>query len=52
MPNIYLLILLEALAIYLLTHLLVPINIRFSRKLKIVALPSERRIHKGNIPEA
>jgi len=52
MPNFYLLILLEALAIYLLTHLLVPINIRFSRKLKIVALPSERRIHKGNIPEA
>ncbi len=36
----------------MLAHLLLPLNIKFSRFLKIVAIPSERRIHKGFIPEA
>jgi UDP-GlcNAc:undecaprenyl-phosphate GlcNAc-1-phosphate transferase len=52
MHNIYLLIILEAIAIHLLTHLLIPHNIKLSNHFKIVALPNERRIHKGSIPEA
>lgn len=46
------LILIEAVAIFLLTHLLLPANMAFSRRLKIVAVPNERRIHKSSIPEA
>lgn len=44
-------ILLAALAVQLLTHLLIPLNIRFSKRFGIVAEPSERRIHKSPIPE-
>jgi UDP-GlcNAc:undecaprenyl-phosphate GlcNAc-1-phosphate transferase len=52
MNHIYLLIIIEALAIYLLVHVLMPINLRLSRRLDIVAHPNERRIHKTSIPEA
>ncbi|HNQ44098.1 MAG TPA: MraY family glycosyltransferase, partial [Candidatus Cloacimonadota bacterium] len=37
--------------IHTLTHLLVPLNIRFSIKHGIVAYPAERRIHKHATPE-
>jgi len=47
-----LLILFEAVLIFIFTFLLVPLNIRVSHLLGIVAKPSERRIHKGLIPEA
>lgn len=45
-------IVLAALAIQLLTHLLLPWNLRFSRLHGILALPGERRIHEDRIPEA
>ncbi|MCB5252831.1 MAG: MraY family glycosyltransferase [Candidatus Cloacimonadaceae bacterium] len=41
-----------ALAIQLLTHILMPFNLRFSRLHGIIALPGERRIHEDEIPEA
>jgi UDP-GlcNAc:undecaprenyl-phosphate/decaprenyl-phosphate GlcNAc-1-phosphate transferase len=44
-------ILIAACAIHLLTHLLVPVNKRFSRRHGILALPSERRIHDAKVPE-
>ncbi len=47
-----LLVLIEFVLIHLLTHLLLPFNIKFSRKFKIMAEPNERRIHKVAIPEA
>ncbi len=46
------LILIEALLIFILANLLVPLNIKVSQLLGIEAKPSERRIHKGFIPEA
>lgn len=52
MNHIYLLILIEALAIFALAHLLMPANLRLSKRLGIVAHPNERRIHKSSIPEA
>ncbi|MDD4310366.1 MAG: MraY family glycosyltransferase, partial [Candidatus Cloacimonetes bacterium] len=52
MNNIYILIIIESLAIFGLTHLLLPSNIAFSKRFGIIAHPSERRIHKGSIPEA
>ncbi len=45
-------ILWASLGIHLLTHLLVPLNIRLSRRWGIVALPNERRIHSVPTPEA
>jgi len=51
-PGLALNIIIFSLGIHLLTHLLVPLNIRFSNKFKIVAQPNERRIHKTCIPEA
>ncbi|MGC9361677.1 MAG: MraY family glycosyltransferase [Candidatus Syntrophosphaera sp.] len=45
-------ILILSLGIHVLTHLLAPVNIRFSNKHGIVALPSERRIHDRKKPEA
>lgn len=45
-------ILLAAIAIHVLTHLLIPLNKRFALKHQLLALPSERRIHKKVIPEA
>ncbi len=47
-----LLILLEAILILILSNILVPVNIKVSHLLGIEAKPSERRIHKGLIPEA
>lgn len=44
-------IILAALAVQIMTHLLVPLNIRFSKRFGIVAEPSERRIHRNPIPE-
>lgn len=44
-------ILLAALFTHLVTHLLVPLNIRISTRFNIVARPSERRIHQCVIPE-
>ncbi|MDP2173927.1 MAG: MraY family glycosyltransferase [Candidatus Cloacimonadaceae bacterium] len=41
-----------AIIVFGLTHLLVPINIRFSNRFGIVARPAERRVHKYSIPEA
>jgi len=38
--------------IFVATYLVVPLNIRFSRKYGFVALPSERRIHSVSHPEA
>jgi len=38
--------------VHLATHLLMPLNLRFSRRFNIVAQPNERRIHKTAIPEA
>jgi UDP-GlcNAc:undecaprenyl-phosphate GlcNAc-1-phosphate transferase len=49
---LYLLIVIEFVVIHLLTHLLLPFNIKISRRYNILALPSERRIHKTAIPEA
>lgn len=46
------LILIEALLIFILANLLVPLNIKVSRLLGIEAKPDQRRIHKGLIPEA
>lgn len=43
---------LAALGIQLLTHLLMPLNQRFSRRHGILALPGERRVHEDMIPEA
>ena len=45
-------IVLAALAIQLLAHLLMPLNLRFSRLHGILAQPGERRIHESSIPEA
>lgn len=45
-------IILSCLLIFLLTQLLVPLNIRFSILHGIIAQPNERRIHKQNTPEA
>lgn len=45
-------IVLAACFIQLLTHLLMPWNLRFSRLHGIIALPGERRIHETSIPEA
>lgn len=45
-------IVLAALIIQVLTHLLMPLNLRFSRLHGILALPAERRIHETSIPEA
>lgn len=52
MINIYILIVLEAVVIYLGGHLLFPLNLKFSHKLKLIAYPNERRINKKPIPEA
>lgn len=41
-----------SLGLHLLTHLLVPLNIRLSYKLGIVAYPNARRIHNKTMPEA
>jgi len=38
--------------VHLATHLLMPLNIRFSKRNNIVAHPNERRINKTAIPEA
>jgi len=46
-----LLILLGVIFTHLVTHLLVPLNIRLSTRFNIVARPSERRIHNCVIPE-
>ena len=45
-------IVLAALIIHILTHLLMPLNLRFSRRHGILAQPGERRIHENMIPEA
>ncbi len=45
-------ILLGSLLIHSLTHVLVPLNIWFSRRYGIIAKPSERRVHTTRIPEA
>ena len=47
-----LLIIFLSLGIFLLTHLLVPLNIRLSKRFGILALPNERKIHTQAIPEA
>ena len=52
MINIYLLIIIQAVLIHLCTHLLFPLNLKISKKLKLIAYPSERKIHKIPIPEA
>lgn len=52
MSHLTVLILLEFVVIHLLTHALLPLNIRFSRRFGIMAEPNERRIHKIAIPEA
>lgn len=52
MINIYLLIIMEAVIIHLCTHLLLPLNLKISTKLKLIAHPNERKIHKIPIPEA
>ncbi|HOZ00957.1 MAG TPA: MraY family glycosyltransferase [Candidatus Syntrophosphaera sp.] len=41
-----------SLGIHLLTHLLVPLNIRFSSRFRIIAQPSARKIHLEPKPEA
>jgi len=41
-----------ALVVHIATHVLVPLNIRFSRHFGIVAEPNARRIHLNPIPEA
>ncbi|HOU72585.1 MAG TPA: undecaprenyl/decaprenyl-phosphate alpha-N-acetylglucosaminyl 1-phosphate transferase, partial [Candidatus Syntrophosphaera sp.] len=46
------LIIFLSLGIFLLTHLLVPLNIRLSKRFGILALPNERKIHTQAIPEA
>ncbi len=51
-PDLALLILLLSLGLHLLTHLLVPLNIRFSKRFGILAQPGERKIHTQAIPEA
>lgn len=51
-PGTVLQIVLYAIGIHLLTHLLVPLNIRWSNKHGIVAQPSERKIHLQARPEA
>ena len=51
MENSAILILLASVFTHLITHLLVPLNIRFSNRFNIVARPSERRIHDRVIPE-
>lgn len=38
--------------VHLASHLLMPLNIRFSKRFNIVAHPNERRINKTAIPEA
>ncbi len=45
-------VVLLGIGIHLLTHLLVPLNMRFSTRLGILAHPGERKIHNGSIPEA
>ncbi len=45
-------IILAALFIFLMTQALVPLNMRFSVRHGIVAVPGERRIHKQRTPEA
>ncbi len=45
-------IILASVTIFILTSILVPQNIRFSRLHGIVALPNERRIHQQSCPEA
>lgn len=52
MHSLYLLILAAALLTHLLTHLLIPANIKLSKRYKIVAHPNARRIHKDVTPEA
>lgn len=52
MNTLYLLIVIEVVLIHLLTHLLLPLNIKFSQRFNIIAQPGERRIHKTAIPEA
>ncbi|MDZ4181349.1 MAG: MraY family glycosyltransferase, partial [Candidatus Cloacimonadaceae bacterium] len=51
-PETLLQILPLALVVFAITHLLVPLNIRFSNNFGIVARPAERRVHKNSIPEA
>ncbi|MBP7310294.1 MAG: undecaprenyl/decaprenyl-phosphate alpha-N-acetylglucosaminyl 1-phosphate transferase [Candidatus Cloacimonetes bacterium] len=48
----YLYLLCFAFAIYLATHALMPFNLWLSKRLKIIALPNERRINKTAVPEA
>lgn len=44
-------IIIISILIHLATHVLIPLNIRFSTRHGIVALPTERRIHKHATPE-
>ncbi len=50
--SIYTPILIMAIAVYLGTHLLVPLNIKLASKFGFVAHPSERKIHQQSRPEA
>ena len=50
--NFTVVIIILAIAIHLATHLLVPLNIKFSWKLHIVSEPNERKINRIAIPEA
>ena len=52
MNYIIIVIVILAIAIHIATHLLVPLNIKLSRKLHIVAQPNERKINQIAIPEA
>ncbi len=51
-PGLVLPIIILSLGIHLLTHLLVPLNIRFSTRLGILAQPGGRKIHQDATPEA
>ncbi|MDD4224301.1 MAG: MraY family glycosyltransferase [Candidatus Cloacimonetes bacterium] len=51
-PDLVLPIALLSLGIHLLTHLLVPLNIKLSTKFGILAQPGERKIHTEAKPEA
>lgn len=48
----YAIILIAAVLTHVLTHLLIPLNIKFSNKYRLIAIPSERHIHKKVTPLA
>jgi UDP-GlcNAc:undecaprenyl-phosphate GlcNAc-1-phosphate transferase len=52
MGELVLAIVLLSLGVHVITHLLVPVNIRLSNRFGIVALPGERKIHMEAKPEA